>query len=92
MLKILEGLHSSNRETSVVGISSIMTDENRFTGYICSDPIFNLSNKVLSDNEIKVLEKGLDFSNIQRKINQPELRPDFGEFCLRMRIKLLFLQ
>ena len=92
MLKILEELHSSNRETSVMGISSIMADKNRFTGYICSDPIFNLSNKVLSDNEIKVLEKGLDFSNIQRKINQPELRSDFGEFCLRMRIKLLFLQ
>ena len=33
MLKILEELHSSNRETSVMGISSIRADENRLTGY-----------------------------------------------------------
>ena len=51
---------------------------------------FNLSNRVLSDNEIKVLEKGLDFAPIQRKINEPELRSDFGEFCRHMRIKWHF--
>ena len=62
MVKILEELHSNNRETSVMGISSIRADENRLTGYFCSDTIFNLSNRVLTDNEIKVLEKGLDFS------------------------------
>ena len=37
--------------------------------------------------EIKVLRKGLDFSPIQNKINVPELRKDFQEFCGRMRIK-----
>ena len=36
------------------------TFENRFTGYFCSDTVFNLSKKVLSDAEIRVLEKGLD--------------------------------
>ena len=82
MIKILEELHSSNKETSVMGISSITADENRVTGYFCSGTIFNLSNWVLSDNEIKILEKGLDFVPIQRKINEPELRSDFGEFCL----------
>ena len=87
MLKILEELHSSNRETSVMGISSITVDENRLTGYFCSDTIFTLSNRVLSDNEIKALEKGLDFAPIQRKTNEPELRSDFWEFCRRMRIK-----
>ena len=86
MLKVLEELHSSNRETSVVDISSIMADENSLTGYFYSDTIFNLSNRVLSDNEIKVLEKGLNFAPIQRKINEPELRSDFGKFCRRMRI------
>ena len=60
------------------------------TGYFCSDTLFNLSNRVLSDNEIKVLEKGLDLAPIQRKINEPELRSDFGEFCRQMRIKLNF--
>ena len=42
---------------------------------------------VLSDNEIRVLEKGLDFAPIQRKINEPKFRSDFGEFRRRMRIK-----
>ena len=50
MLKILEELHSSYRETSVMGISFITAYENRLTGYFCSDTIFNLSNRVLSDN------------------------------------------
>ena len=91
MLQILEELHSSNRETSVMGISSITADENRLTGYFCSDTIFNLSNRVLTDIEIKVLEKGLDFALIQRKINDLELRSDFGEICRTMRIKWHFL-
>ena len=84
MLKILEKLHSSNRETSVMGISSITSDENRLTGYFCSDAIFNLSNRVLSDNKIKVLEKDLDFAPLHKKINEPDLRSDFGDFCRRM--------
>ena len=39
MLKILEELHSNNREISVMGISSITADENRLIGYFCSDTI-----------------------------------------------------
>ena len=39
----------------------------------------------MSEEEIKVLEKGLDFAPIQRKINEPELHKDFEEFCRRMR-------
>ena len=77
-------------ETSVTSISSSMASENRLTGYFCLDTIFDLSNRVLSDNEIKVLEKGLDFAPIQRKTNEPELRSDFGVFCCRMRIKWHF--
>ena len=37
-------------------------------GYFCSDTVFNLSNRVLTDIEIKVLEKGLDFAPLQRKL------------------------
>ena len=33
-----------------------------------------LSNKFLSESEIRFLEKGLDFSLIQRKANKPRLR------------------
>ena len=52
--------------------------------------VFNLSNKVLTEGEIKALEKGLDFAPIQRKVNEPELRQDFENFCRRMRIKWHF--
>ena len=52
--------------------------------------MFNLSKKVLTDVEIKVLEKGLDYAPIQKKINEPELRRDFEEFCGRMRLKWYF--
>ena len=58
--------------------------------YFCSDKVFNLSSKALTDTEINTLEKGLDFAPIQNKINQTELRKDFEEFCRRMRIKWYF--
>ena len=56
----------------------------------CSETVFNLSRKVLTETEIKILEKGLDFASIQRKINEPELRSDFEEFCRRVRVKWHF--
>ena len=59
-------------------------------GYFYSDTVFNLRSKVLTNTEINVLEKGLDFAPIQNKINQPELRKDFEEFCRRMRAKWYF--
>ena len=66
------------------------TEQSRLSGYFASNIVFNLSRKVFSDVEIKVLEKGLDFAPIQNKINEPELRKDFEEFCRRMRIKWHF--
>ena len=36
------------------------TNENWLTGYFSLDTVFNVSKKLLSDAEIKVLEKGLD--------------------------------
>ena len=44
----------------------------------------------MTDTEIKDLEKGLDFALIQHKINGPELRSDFNEFCSRMHLKWHF--
>ena len=49
-----------------------------------------MSRKVLSEAEIKVLEKGLDYAPIQNKINEPELRKYFDVFCRRMPIKWHF--
>ena len=51
---------------------------------------FNFGSRVLSDSEIKVLEKCLDFAPIQGKIDEPKLRKDLNEFCRRMRIKWNF--
>ena len=64
-----------------------VTSEGRIEGYFCSDTVFNLSRKVLTDTEIRILEKALDFAPIQNKINEPELRSDFEEFCRKMRTK-----
>ena len=33
----------------------------------------------LTDTEINILEKGLDFAQIQRQISEPELRKDLEE-------------
>ena len=64
-----------------------VTNLGRLRGHIFSDTIFNLSHRVLSEAEIKVLEKRLDFAPIQRKINEPKLREPFNEFCRHMRVK-----
>ena len=62
----------------------------RISGYFCLDTVFNPSEKVLTDIEIKVLEKGLDYSPIQNKINEPELSREFEQFCRSMRLKQHF--
>ena len=45
--------------------------------------MFNLSKKVLTEAEI-------DYAPIQNKVNEPELRNDFEEFCWRTRLKWYF--
>ena len=45
---------------------------------------------MLTDAEIKVLEKVLEFAPIQRKINEPELKQDFNDFSRRMSLKWYF--
>ena len=86
LLCILEDLQNEK----LVNNNPNCSDDIRISGYFCSDTVFNLSRRVLSEDEIKVLEKGLDFSPIQNKVNQPELRKHFDEFCPQMRIKWHF--
>ena len=45
---------------------------------------------MLSETETNILEKGLDYVPIEKKINKPELKSDFEEFRRRMRIKWHF--
>ena len=75
ILNILEGLQGSANQRVEC------TEQCRLAGNFVSDTVFNLSNKVLSDTEIRVLEKGLDFAPTENKLNEPELRRDFEEFC-----------
>ena len=58
---------------------SRITSESRLTGYICSETIFSLSHSVLTDAEIKILEKRLDFAPMQLQINEPQLNQDFKD-------------
>ena len=62
----------------------------RLEGYFCSKSVFNLSKKVLTETEIRVLEKGLGFAPTPTKINETELRADFNEFDRKMRCKWFF--
>ena len=78
LLEILEELQNSNEIISSDSSCDVIPDK-RLIGYFCSDTIFNLSDRVLSESEIKVLEKGLDFVPFQRKLNEPELRRDFQD-------------
>ena len=87
VLEILEELKSNANGNFTCCEHKFNTEDSRMKGYFCSDTVFNLSNKVLTEDEIKVLEKGLEFAPIQRKVNEPELRQDFENFCRRMRIK-----
>ena len=63
------------------------TEQCRLTGKFVSDTVFNLSIKVVSDAEIKLLEKGFDFAQIQNKLNAPELSRNFKDIYRHMRLK-----
>ena len=69
---------------------SNINSQSRLTGHFCSKTVFNLSRKVLSETEIKISEKGLDYAPIQNKVTEPELRQDFDEFSRKMRLKWYF--
>ena len=77
VLEILKELEN-NANANFTGCEhKYNTDNSRMKGYFCSDTVFNLGKKVLTEDEIKVLEKGLDFAPIQRKVSEPELRLEF---------------
>ena len=86
ILNILEELQCSVDQRIV----EKRTEQCRLSGNFVSDTVFNLINNVLSDTEIRVLEKGLDFASIQNKVSEHKLRRDFKKFCRRMRLKWHF--
>ena len=80
VLEVLDELESNVNDNFTGFKHKYNTDDSRMKGYFCSDSVFNLSNKVLTEEEIKFYENGLDFAPIQRKVNEPELRQDFENF------------
>ena len=62
----------------------------RLKGYFCIDTVFNLSQKVLTETEIKVLERGLGFVPTPNLINEAVLRRDFEDFSRNMRCRWYF--
>ena len=66
LLYILEDLQH-------IEMSENINVSNRIQWYISSDTVFDLS-KVLSETEMKVIVKRLDFAPIQNNINGPKLR------------------
>ena len=90
ILKDLQYPRNPIKSQSQLSVPSVQTEKCRVCGSFVSDTVFNLSRKVLTNTEIKVLEKGLDFAPIQRKLNEPELRRDFKDFCRHLRLKWYF--
>ena len=82
ILSFLEELENKN-DISNIHIQS------RLNGYFCSNAVFNLSQKVLSDTEINILED-LDYTYIKNKVNEAELRRYFDEFSHKMHLKCYF--
>ena len=64
VLEILEDLQN-NANANFTGCEHKYKDNSRIKRYICSGTVFNLSNKVLTEGEIKVPEKGLSYSPTQ---------------------------
>ena len=83
LLEILQSLGVSNG-------SILEPDSDRIKGSFSSDSVFNMSKKVLSKTEIKVLEKGLGFSPILSFINEADLQRDFDDFARKMRCNWYF--
>ena len=64
----------NSKNISTKGISSAgvnVSYEGRLKRTFCSNTVFNLSHKVFTKTEIKVLEQGVDFVPTQKCINKP---------------------
>ena len=54
--------HRNRLDTFINQKKNFKTTDNKLSGYFYSETFFNLSNRFMTDTEIKVLEKGLDFA------------------------------
>ena len=82
--------HGNSTSCSKTEQEAPPANSERIKSYFCSDTVFNLSNKVLSETEISVLEKGLGFVSTPNMINGVDLRRDLNDFIRKMRCKWYF--
>lgn len=68
---------------------STMENERR-SGKFVSNNVINLSGRVLTDNEISVLSKGLKFSPTPKELDRSQLKQDLEAFGRRLRLKWHF--
>ena len=87
LVNILHDLHKSQ---GVIAEKSPKSVNGRMKGYFYSKTVFNLSRKILTETEMRVLEKGLGFAPTPTKINEGDLKRDFNEFFRKMRCKWYF--
>ena len=71
---VTSNVHRNSLDTFMHQKKNVTTTDNRLPGHVYSETIF----KLLTDDKIKFLEKGLDFAAIPKKLNG---------FCRRMRLK-----
>ena len=83
-------LHDLHKRQGVTAEKSPKNLNGRMNRYFCSKTVFNLSRKVLTETEIRVLEKGLGFAPTPTRINDSDLKRDFNEFSRKMRCKWYF--
>lgn len=72
---VTTNLEGSSNIKGPISVGGVQTSNNgRLVGYFNSENVFNLSHKVLSEAEIKVLGKGLQFVPTSSKIDEVVLR------------------
>ena len=62
----------------------------RLTGVFVSGSVVNLSCKILTEDQIKLLSRGLKFSPTPRDIDKSQLKLDIEEFKRQMKLKWYF--
>ena len=99
IINILEtGEHTSNDVSPVdsnMGMGSNTASEgegtnSRLDGKFVSDNVINLSKKVLTEAQIKVLSKGLKFCPTPKEIDRAKVMEDLENFGRRLRLKWYF--
>ena len=83
-------------DNNVVSNESNLSEEvitlpnGRLKGNFCSELVFNLNKRKLTELEVSVLEKGLGFAPTPFAINEAKMRTDFENFARKMRCKWHF--